>query len=263
MAKKQAAPEAQASTEDAIEKLLGDARKVLTALQASSRLNALRPDGTCPVFYADEVFHIALPWSDVDGLQMQMLARRTAPDDVLMQQIFDLVPTLAGRTLIDVGSFTGTSALMMQRFLKPDAVHMFEPQQAMQEALATTLGANPDTSNITVHQTVIDEEGAQITRSASRPDRFSEASYLRREGGAITARSIDSFGFENVGLISMDFNNTKLNALKGAQETIARDRPVVVMDLTGRDTDEIRAFFEPHDYEYQRGGRHSMLMLPK
>lgn len=253
---------AQTPIEEATHRAIGEARRILASLQAAARLHALRPDGTVPVFYADEVFSIALPWSDIELVQMQMLGRRTATDDTLMQQILDLVPSLEGRTLLDVGSYTGATAMMLHRFLKPAHTHMFEPQNLMQEALTTTIATNPGTENVTLHQTVIDEDVQPVVRNATRPDRLAEAAYLRREGGPLMAQSIDSYGFDNVGMIHMDFNNTKINALNGAKETIEAQRPVVIMDLAGRDTDEIRAFFEPFDYEFQRAGRHAMMMFP-
>ncbi len=262
MAEKPVEP-AQPTPEELTERLLNEARRLITSLQAAGRLNAIRPDGTVPVFYADEAFDIALPYSDIDSTQMQMLARRTAIDDTLMQQILDMVPSLKGRKLLDIGSYTGATAMMLHRFLTPDETHMFEPQNLMQDALATTIAKNPDTDNVTLHQTVIDGDGASITRNASRPERLAEVGYLRREGGPITARSIDSLGLDNIGMIHMDFGNTKLYALEGAKQTIERDRPVVIVDLAGRDANEIRDFFEPFDYENQRVGRHAMMFLPK
>ena len=262
MAKKPVEP-AEPTQDEATERLMQEARRLISSLQAAGRLNAIREDGTVPVFYADEAFNIALPYSDIDSVQMQMLARRTATDDTLMQQILDMVPSLKGRALLDVGSYTGATAMMLHRFLTPDETHLFEPQNLMQEALATTIAKNPDTDNVTLHQVVIDEDGQSITRNASRPERLAEVGYLRREGGKITAKSIDSLGIKNVGMIHMDFGNTKIYALEGAKKTIEADRPVAILDLAGRDANEIRDFFEPFNYENQRVGRHAMMFLPK
>jgi hypothetical protein len=44
------------------EKMVGQAGKLLSQMQASTRFNsAMRADGTCPIFYQDVVQHIALP----------------------------------------------------------------------------------------------------------------------------------------------------------------------------------------------------------
>jgi hypothetical protein len=43
--------------------------------------------------------------------------------------------------------------------------------------------------------------------------------------------TIDSYGFENVDLIQFDIEGYELNALKGAQDTITRCKPVVCLEL--------------------------------
>ena len=54
-----------------------------------------------------------------------------------------------------------------------------------------------------------------------------------------------------------------MNALRGAEKTLIKDRPVITLDLTARDIDEVRAFLEPLNYEDIRAGQHSIIFLPK
>jgi FkbM family methyltransferase len=249
---------------DRTEKMLGQAGKLLSQMQASTRFNsAMRADGTCPIFYQDVVQHIALPWADFELSQMQLLARRAPKDDVFLRQLFDLVPSLEGKALIDVGSFTGVHAMMLRAFLKPKETHMFEPQKTMKEALETTIAVNGAGKDVTLHTDVIDEDGQDIVMSAYRPDRLSEATYLRRADGPLKSKSIDSLKIKKVGCLCLEFNNSKVNALRGAEKTLIKDRPVITLDLTARDIDEVRAFLEPHNYEDIRAGQHSIIFLPK
>lgn len=258
---------ADAQTETVLtrsEKLLDQAGKLLSQMQATMRFNAaIRPDGTCPIFYNDVVQHIALPWADFDLHQMQLLARRAPKDEVFLRQLFDLLPSLEGKALLDVGSYTGTHAMLLRAFLKPRETHMFEPQKTMKDALTTTIAVNGAGKDVTLHTDVIDENGQDIVMSAYRPDRLYEATYLRRADGPLKSKSLDSYKIKKVGCINFDYNNAKVNALRGAEKILTTDRPVLTMDLTARDIDEVRAFLEPHNYEDIRAGQHSIIFLPK
>lgn len=246
------------------EKLMTEASRMLSQMQVATRFNsAIRADGTCPIFYQDVVQHIALPWADFEQLQMLLLARRAPKDEVFLRQLIDLIPSLEGRALIDVGSFTGSHAMMLRAILNPSETHLFEPQKTMTEALETTIAVNKADKDVTLHTDIIDEDGQEIIMSAYRPDRLSEATYLRRAEGPLKARSLDSYKFKKVGMICLDYNNAKINALRGAAAILKKDRPVLTTDLTARDIDEVRTFLEPYDYEDVRAGQNSMIFLPK
>ena len=246
-----------------LDRLLDQARKLLDNMLAANRLNGLQADGTCPVFFEDEVFYITLPWAAFDTLQMKILAAHAPIDNVFLRQLFDLVPTLAGRNFIDAGSFTGCQALIIDRFLKPDQTHLFEPQKTMYAALKNTISVNDLEKTVHLHMDIIDEDDTVITLGAQRSHSLSETRFLRREGGSLRGKSIDELNISSVGLMNLDFNNSKIYALRGARKTIEADRPVIAVDLSGRDATEIKEFLEEFEYEHIRAGRHSMIFLPK
>ncbi|WP_439155634.1 hypothetical protein [Yoonia sp.] len=248
---------------DRAEVLIAEVRAVAREMHLAASLAGVSDDGTCPIFFKDEVVHIALPWASVDQLQMTYVSRRMPADPVFMEQILDLVPTLEGKAFLDVGSYTGTFAMFVRRFLKPTSVHLFEPQNVMKDALLKTISANDGASDVRYHQVIIDEDDASHVIGAYSPTKLSEAKYLRREGGTLRARSIDSMAIADVGYINLDFPNAKVNAIRGAMATIEKDRPVLSVDLGARDIKEIRAIIEPLDYEAVRAGRNSIIFVPK
>lgn len=250
-------------TFDKITRQLLETQKAMTSLQNGARFATLRPDGTAPVFYQDEAYHIALPWGDVDQHQMHLLARHAPHDDVFLRQVIDLVPSLEGRILVEVGAYTGLTALILHRTLTPDHTIMFEPQKIMKAALETTIAVNGLEKDMTLRTEVIDEEGAEMVLGAAAAHRLTETRYLRRAGGPIIARSIDALKLKKVGFLSFDYPNDKLEAVRGAMETIERDRPFVCIDLSSRDHTEIQEMLAPHGYQHNGVGNHRMLFLPE
>ena len=250
-------------SDDRIGRIFDETRAALADLKSAAVALRLSPDGTCPIFHRDNVVHAALPWADVDQLQRRLLTTRTPEDETLLTQLVDLLPSLAGRSLVDVGSFTGASGFMIAALMRPDVTHLFEPQSVMQEALGLAMEENRATCGpLVLHQTILDEAGAEMAISATPPARLSQTAYLRREGGPLRARAIDDLDLGRVGLIHLDFNNQKVPVLRGGMATLDRDRPLVLMDLTARDVEEARALVLPLGYRDVRMGRNAMIFLP-
>lgn len=220
------------------------------------------PDNLCPVYFEDEIYPVSLPFADFEAYQIRLAETRQPVDPVLLRQLIDFVPSLEGKALIDVGSFTGLQASILARILVPHSVYLFEPQKVMAAAIRKTIEANGLSETAVFSQDVIGEDGQAIHIGATRPDRLADTSYLRRATGSMTARSIDSLGLSDVGLVNLDYNDSKIPALRGMAATIEASRPVIVVDLGGRDIKEIDAFLSERGYTMQRAGRYSAIFLP-
>lgn len=248
---------------EAGEKLLVEGRRLLRSLEnAAHYATALRPDGTCPVFYQDEVVYVCLPFGDFERYQMQLIARRAPHDPQLLLQLFDLLPNLSGKAFLDVGSYTGSFAMIVRKALSPAETHLFEPQKTMREALLKTISANGAEQDTTFHDTVVDDGSSSMTMGTYRPHLLSETPYLRRDDGKIQATSIDAMSVAPVGLINLNFHNTKVHALSGAMQTIERDLPFITCDLSGRDLQEMRELLKPLGYEDVPAGPNSTIHVP-
>lgn len=243
--------------------LLARAVRVLDRAEQQLSLISNPVGGTCPIFYDDCVFNVALPWASFDPYQYKIASRHGVIDTVVLTQLFDLLPSIEGRALIDVGSYTGLQALVMRQFMKPSVVHMIEPQKVMRASLERTIAANPEGAAIHLSDDIIGEDGATMGRAATRADRLSETAYLRKDNGKLSARGLDALGIQNVGLINLDIPGPKIYALRGAAALLRGDRPAVLTNLSGRDAPEIGAYMDEHDYEFVRVGDHAALYLPK
>lgn len=237
-------------------------RGLLSVMRATTRMNGFSQGGFCPIYFDDDIYPVALPFADFDNAQMRLAETRQPLDALLLRQLFDFVPHLQGRVMVDIGGFTGQFAAIVARRLRPSHLHVFEPQKVMADALALTLDANGLTDTMTFHRDVVGETGTEMLIGATRPDRLSDTTYLRREGGPLTAVALDDLGLTDVGLIALDFADSKIPALRGMLRTIATSLPVIVTDLSGRDIREIEPFLAQQSYVMQRAGRNAAIFLP-
>jgi FkbM family methyltransferase len=88
-------------------------------------------------------------------------------------------------------------------------------------------------------------------------------------GGAIPMMALDRLELSIVDLLQLDIEGAELMALKGAEQTINRCRPVISLELRnhshhfGTTDDEIRLWLKAHGYELDQRMNYDEFWLPK
>lgn len=133
------------------------------------------------------------------------------------------------RTAVDVGAHIGTwSVLMASVFEK---VHAFEPLPETYFCLKRNLN-NRGLENVFTHWTALgDRSGLTDMSVDSQSDGYfnSYAAHVV-EGNKFPMEKLDAFGLENVDFLKIDVEGTEADVLRGAEETIMRDRPVIFLE---------------------------------
>ena len=122
---------------------------------------------------------------------------------------------------IDVGAHVGLWSYNLAHAF--GQVHAFEPVQAHRECFAR----NVQMSNVTLHPFALgDHEGSVSIRT--EPTSSGDS---RVDGpGEIPMHTLDSLRIESAGLLKIDAEGFELFILRGAEETLARCRPVVIVE---------------------------------
>lgn len=162
------------------------------------------------------------------------------------------------RVSIDVGANRGSYTYFLSRLSRH--VYAFEPNPAMRELLQRASRAN-----VTVSEAALSNKTAQAefavprSRSAFRNNAGSlEVDHLAAAGGdlvkfTVPTRRLDDEGIENIGFIKIDVEGHEREVLLGAQKTLERDRPVLLIEimesLTDGTTHEGIGFVEQLGYQ--------------
>lgn len=125
-------------------------------------------------------------------------------------------------TAIDVGGHVGFwSMWLAERFRH---VHAFEPV----EDHADCFERNANMANVTLHRMAL---GSSIdTVSMSRDADNSGKAYIDGRG-IIPMTTLDAFNLSGVGLLKIDVEGYEAMVLRGAAETILREKPLIVMEV--------------------------------
>ncbi len=149
-----------------------------------------------------------------------------------------------GTDFIDCGAFIGDSALVLDE-LKPRKIYSFEPVTDGYNKLLKTIKLNGLTNVVPVKKGVGDKNFMGEINSRSCESFISDlkpSSDFATE--SIEIVKIDDFAKKNdlnVGLIKMDVEGYELETMKGAEKTIKKYKPVLIISLyhTGKDFFEI------------------------
>lgn len=125
---------------------------------------------------------------------------------------------------VDCGAHCGTwSWTLAKRFAQ---VQSFEPVAAHRECFLQNVTAE----NVTLHACALGETEGMV---AIQTTNGSSGDSHVVSGDEIPVKTLDSFGFDNVGLIKIDVEGFEEFVIKGATETILRCKPVMIVEQKG------------------------------
>lgn len=153
------------------------------------------------------------------------------------------------RIALDLGGNVGIFARdFASRF---DRVHTFEPIPSTAECLQRNV---PE--NVTVEPFAVADQQGELQMTVlvkgcggsfirNHPDipAIDRATPKSMRDVRVQVRTIDSYGFEGVGLMKLDIQGAEYLALRGAEATIRRCRPVILIEEKPRsdDPDDVKA----------------------
>lgn len=144
------------------------------------------------------------------------------------------------RTCVDVGSNNAVNAIhYAERF---NHVECFEPTHLAQQLWHNTVRDNAVT-NVTLHTEAIGEDsrtteiilhernGGHNHLAHYDKNPRADRSRLTRRTQTVDQRTLDSYGFTDVDFIKIDVEGYEWFVLKGAEDTIARERPLLQLEI--------------------------------
>jgi FkbM family methyltransferase len=159
-------------------------------------------------------------------------ARKLEPELRILQEI---VP--AGRTAIDVGANRGYYSYALSKIAS--RVEAFEPHPELARFARRKLGRN-----VRLHEVALSNQAgsavfyipqerkgidAHYNASLKKIYQFPHFVELR-----VQVSTLDAFAFADVGFIKVDVEGADMEVIEGARQTIARDRPNMLIELMVR-----------------------------
>lgn len=170
----------------------------------------------------------------------------------------NVIKYISNKDFLDVGAFIGDSSILFEKKYNARSVFAYEPVSYSQKLLERTLDGNKSEVTHLVKKGIGDShkfldifiDVDLLSSSSMNKELIGE----RNIKETIEITTIDAECKNRVvGLIKMDIEGSELSAIKGARETISRDKPVMLVSMyhTGRDFFEIPPLLKSYVSSYQ------------
>jgi FkbM family methyltransferase len=139
-----------------------------------------------------------------------------------------------GMTVMDVGANWGLYSLLISRAVGPSGkVYAFEPVPEIFARLKEHIALNNATNVIPVPIALSDEKG--VAKMSVRGGGSSFFRHLSNEFVEVQVERLDDFvereGIERVDAIKIDVEGAELKVIRGADKTIRRDKPILMVEI--------------------------------
>lgn len=141
-----------------------------------------------------------------------------------------------GRLAIDVGAFDGEYTYAMSK--RARTVHAFEPNRACYERLLKRMP-----TNVVVHACALSDAAAEAVlrvpeglavHGTIEPANDFGGAFGRVGEAPVRTEPLDDLGLSDVAFIKIDVEGHELAVLRGGARTIARDLPILQVELEDR-----------------------------
>jgi FkbM family methyltransferase len=206
-------------------------------------------------------FHSLRSWVPAPVLLREMAWRYWMRGEAEIKLLKDLIKP--GTNSIDVGVASGLYSYHMSRFSRH--VYAFEPNLEWTSWLSRAVPRN-----VSVFEVALSDRMGNAVLSIPPPSleslrgdlnlRCAEAASIEKSFEGIPCDRVrvpvaplDSYGLEDVGFIKIDVEGHELAVLRGAERTLARSRPAILVEIEGdhikRDPREEFAEIQAMGYE--------------
>jgi FkbM family methyltransferase len=140
----------------------------------------------------------------------------------------ELARRISGGVIVDAGAMLGNHSTYLAEFVPHLTIHAFEPEPSNFRLLRRNVRPYP---SVLAYPYALSDRAGRVGID-SDPTNRGHASVV--PGGWIRAVTLDTLNLHDVSLIKVDVEGHEPQVLAGARETIARCRPLILLeDWTG------------------------------
>lgn len=178
--------------------------------------------------------------------------------------------TQPGSNAIEIGGHIGVHAMELAKCVgKNGQVIVFEPQIKLASELAINCALN-EINNVAIKRMAVGNSTGYITMNKPNPQNEG-GTQIGKGGDSARIIPLDSLQINNVSIIKIDVECSELGVLKGALNTIKRNRPAILLEIMGgynrsqvqKEIQIIHKWFKQIGYKGKFLGFYDYLFLPK
>ncbi len=138
-----------------------------------------------------------------------------------------------GDHVVDIGAHMGTISLTMSNLVgEAGMVYSFEGERQFFRELCYNVSAS-NRKNVMPHLCWVTDTNMELEMTQYYGDNYSPVHQSNDGPWNLHKHTLDSFNLDNIALMKIDVECTEDEVLRGAQETISRSRPILIIEIMG------------------------------
>ena len=167
--------------------------------------------------------------------------------------------------VIDIGCYVGTHSLYLSNLC--NKVYAFDPQQFVGECFQKTIKEN-NIDNIEFFNYAIHNHNCLSlfgTNNDGDASLIKERNKLFTDEYYVVTEKLDYFDLDNISLIKIDAEGSEANVLEGAEETIHKCKPVILIEIwkSKKRINTIKNWCKNNNYDLSKISGDDYILLPQ
>lgn len=182
-----------------------------------------------------------------DHIQKTIARDKTFYEADLLEDIRYRV--LPGQLALDIGANIGNHTLFLAKICGLKVV-AFEPLPHLHEILTHNIELNELADRVTARNVAVGAETGRGRMVSPDPNNLGQSRLQRQEQGTTEVLALDSLSFDQpVSLLKIDVEGMELDVLRGAEQLIGRDLPLIYIEAAEwEEQREVQQFLSRYPY---------------
>ena len=194
-------------------------------------------------------YRMYLPNFNQDAIQKYIFSTKLPYEQSVLEYILKDAQ-MGGGIVLDIGANIGNhSVYLAAHNIK---VLSFEPNPKLCKIIKENIKINHFENKIKLFECGISDTNHKANLSKENRTNYGSMSLIKNNQGEIECKSIDSFNFEEkISLIKIDVEGMELSVLKGAKQTLIKNKPTLYLEANQpMELYHIKQFLEKLGYIY-------------
>ena len=214
-----------------LEETMDSILQELKHLNLTMKYAALGPDRILEFLHQDKLFRMYLPFAETDVIQRTILKNRNFWELRNLKMIQSMISPES--VVIDAGANIGNHSVFFGGVCRAKQVYAFEPLRETYRLLKRNLDLNSLT-NVQPINAALGAEPSQANLSKYSQANMGASVVEYVTAGDYEVTTIDTLDLQRLDFIKIDVEGRHLPVLQGAQKTIDRCKPLILIELRAK-----------------------------
>lgn len=165
--------------------------------------------------------------------------------------------------VLDIGANIGSHTLYFLKRWQAKKVWSFEPVPSTFAILQKNIEINRLGEQVVLENVGVGEKEYHASVKEEIRHNRGGTSIQEDSAGFFVVKTIDSYNLSDVSLIKIDTEGYELKVLQGAKDTVVKNRPVIIVEITDANVETVLNMMKEWNYKETRHSGENYIFIPR